>query len=144
MRTLAMPYGYPMSTGYSQQGYAGRRQGQDYEQQTYPSQRLENRQPESGYRQTPKDLVYQLIERMDTDGDGKISSKEARGLFLEFFDKFDLDQDGYLERDEIEAALRHYPVLVSRYFGVPGIGTSAVRSSNDANAAPQANETSPR
>jgi EF-hand domain len=140
MQVPAMPYGYPMSSGYSQ----GKRRGQDYDQQqSYPSQRLENRPVQSENRPVTKDLADQFIERMDADGAGKISSKEAKGVFLEFFDRFDLDHDGYLERDEIEAALRHYPILLTRYSGVPASGARAAGYVNDTDTAPRASQTPP-
>jgi Ca2+-binding EF-hand superfamily protein len=48
-----------------------------------------------------------LGQRLDTDGDGKISRSEARGRLKERFDEIDKNGDGYLDRDEIRSALRN-------------------------------------
>jgi Ca2+-binding EF-hand superfamily protein len=45
-------------------------------------------------------------QRLDTDGDGKISRSEARGRLKQRFDTIDKNGDGYLDRDEIRNALR--------------------------------------
>ncbi len=41
--------------------------------------------------------------RMDRDGDGKIARDEARGQLKANFDRVDLDDDGVLDRSELEA-----------------------------------------
>jgi len=45
-------------------------------------------------------------QRLDTNGDGKISRAEARGRLKEKFDTIDKNSDGFLARDEIRAALQ--------------------------------------
>jgi hypothetical protein len=140
---MAVPTPYPMSSGYgypmSYGGYGyGGQGGQGYgnssaEQQPYGGQRLENRNMEAQPSQAAADPATRIIQKMDNDGDGKISSKEARGMFLEYFDKLDLDHDGYLEHDEVEAALRHYPVLATRESGVPSNDVATSRSGNGTN-----------
>jgi Ca2+-binding EF-hand superfamily protein len=45
-------------------------------------------------------------QRLDADGDGKISRSEARGRLKQNFDAIDKNGDGYLERDEIQSALQ--------------------------------------
>jgi Ca2+-binding EF-hand superfamily protein len=47
-----------------------------------------------------------LGQRLDLDGDGKISRSEARGRLKQNFASIDTDGDGYLSRDEIRKALR--------------------------------------
>lgn len=46
------------------------------------------------------------IERIDADGDGKISRNEARGKLKDHFDAIDADGDGFLEPAEIRKALQ--------------------------------------
>ena len=46
-------------------------------------------------------IVNDLLKQFDTDGDGKISRKEARGRILEIFDQLDTNKDGYLDRKEL-------------------------------------------
>jgi EF-hand domain/EF hand len=139
--------GYPMSGGYGMPGQAGGMDQQSAgvagagEQQAYSGQRLENRSLETQTK--PTDPVDRLVQQMDNDGDGKISSKEAKGLFLEFFDKFDLDHDGYLQHDEVEAALRHYPILLTGHPAVSDTNSATARNLHDANnVAPRASQTS--
>jgi Ca2+-binding EF-hand superfamily protein len=45
-------------------------------------------------------------QRLDLDGDGKISRSEARGRLKKNFASLDTDGDGYLSRDEIRKALQ--------------------------------------
>jgi Ca2+-binding EF-hand superfamily protein len=52
-------------------------------------------------------VVAQLLERMDTNKDGKISRAEAKGKIAELFDQLDTNKDGYLDKNELRrAALR--------------------------------------
>lgn len=48
-----------------------------------------------------------VIERLDTDKDGKLSLEEAkqakRGKLAEHFDKIDTDKDGYISNAELTA-----------------------------------------
>jgi Ca2+-binding EF-hand superfamily protein len=57
-------------------------------------------------RDTAPGAVNGLRQRLDADGDGKISRSEARGKLKERFDTIDRNNDGYLDRDEIRKALR--------------------------------------
>jgi Ca2+-binding EF-hand superfamily protein len=50
-----------------------------------------------------------LGQRLDLDGDGKISRSEARGRLKQNFASIDTDGDGYLSRDEIRKALQDLP-----------------------------------
>ena len=50
-----------------------------------------------------------LIERLDTNKDGKISKEEAKGWLKEHFEKLDLNKDNFLDREElIKAAREHH------------------------------------
>ena len=59
-------------------------------------------QQEKGHRPPPPEKV---IERLDTDKDGKISKAEAdkaeRGRMKEHFDKIDSNGDGFIEAKEL-------------------------------------------
>jgi Ca2+-binding EF-hand superfamily protein len=48
-------------------------------------------------------IINNLLKQFDTDGDGKISRKEAKGFLLNLFDQFDANQDGFLDRKELRA-----------------------------------------
>ncbi|WP_375748567.1 DUF1566 domain-containing protein [Vibrio sp. HN007] len=45
----------------------------------------------------------QLIDKMDRNGDGKLSKAEVKGPLARDFDRFDRNNDGYLEASEIPA-----------------------------------------
>ena len=60
---------------------------------------------------TPKDPIDAAIQDMDNDHNGRISIKEARGLYLELFQEIDANQDGYLDRNEIVRAMERFPGL---------------------------------
>jgi len=46
-------------------------------------------------------VVDQILLRMDTNKDGKISREEAMGLIAMMFDELDLNKDGFLDRAEL-------------------------------------------
>jgi len=52
-----------------------------------------------------KQRVDGLIKLLDADKDGKISKKEARGMVKEHFDQLDKNKDGFVDRDELTAAV---------------------------------------
>lgn len=45
--------------------------------------------------------VDMILNRMDTNKDGKISKDEARGPLAENFDKIDTNKDGFIDREEL-------------------------------------------
>lgn len=49
--------------------------------------------------------VDQLLEKMDTNKDGKISRQEATGRVAEIFNHLDLNKDGVLDKDELRKAV---------------------------------------
>ncbi len=42
-----------------------------------------------------------MLQRMDTNKDGKISREEAKGPLAENFERLDTNKDGYLDRAEL-------------------------------------------
>jgi Ca2+-binding EF-hand superfamily protein len=48
-------------------------------------------------------IIDKLLKQFDTDGDGKISRKEAKGQILASFDQYDTNKDGFLDRTELRA-----------------------------------------
>jgi Ca2+-binding EF-hand superfamily protein len=48
-------------------------------------------------------IINNLLKQFDTDKDGKISRKEAKGQILAIFDQFDTNKDGFLDRMELRA-----------------------------------------
>ncbi|MDY6943452.1 MAG: EF-hand domain-containing protein [Pseudomonadota bacterium] len=50
--------------------------------------------------------INQMFERVDTDGDGKISAAEHAANAEDRFKRMDSDEDGYLTREEVDAAAK--------------------------------------
>lgn len=48
----------------------------------------------------------QIMQHMDSDGDGSISKNEARGPLARDFDRLDTDRDGVITSEELKAAPR--------------------------------------
>jgi hypothetical protein len=46
----------------------------------------------------------ELLEQMDSNGDGKLSESEVKGPLKDFFSKIDSDKDGFLTEEELENA----------------------------------------
>jgi Ca2+-binding EF-hand superfamily protein len=46
-------------------------------------------------------MVTNMLERFDTDKDGRISKDEAKGRLAENFERIDTNKDGYLDKDEL-------------------------------------------
>ncbi len=44
----------------------------------------------------------QLLDKMDTNEDGKLSKKEIKGPLKERFSKVDLDEDGFITEEEFK------------------------------------------
>ena len=63
-------------------------------------------------------IVTTLLKQFDTDMDGKISKKEARGKIADAFDKLDQNGDGYLDRTELRAVAQ---LMLNAKKG-PGVG----------------------
>lgn len=47
-----------------------------------------------------------MLDEWNSDKDGKIAKAEAPDRIQQQFDKLDLDKNGYLEKNELEAFLR--------------------------------------
>src|SRR5262245_17347925 len=52
-------------------------------------------------RPTPEQIVDMILQRMDTNKDGKISKEEAKDRIAENFAAIDTNKDGYLDRAEL-------------------------------------------
>jgi Ca2+-binding EF-hand superfamily protein len=58
----------------------------------------------------PDESVRALLAKYDRDGDGRISRAEARGTPLErVFDRIDLNEDGFLTREELVKGAKFLP-----------------------------------
>lgn len=55
--------------------------------------------PRGGDRQPPS--FSEMIEKMDSNGDGKLSEAEVKGPLKRDFSAIDSDGDGYLTEDEL-------------------------------------------
>jgi len=69
--------------------------------------------------------VSDLLQRFDTNKDGKISKDEAKGKLAENFDRFDRNKDGFLDKDE----LRRVAAFMIAQRGRPG-GPAGVQSAD--------------
>jgi len=56
-----------------------------------------------------KSRVDSLFKQLDTDEDGRISRREAKGQIREDFDEIDRNQDGYIEPEELMRAAAKPP-----------------------------------
>src|SRR5579859_7878817 len=52
-----------------------------------------------------KERIDSIFSYLDKNNDGKISPDEARGLWADHFKELDTNNDGFLERAEVEKAL---------------------------------------
>jgi len=50
------------------------------------------------------EFVAKMMERLDTNKDGKISRDEAQGPLAQAFDRIDANKDGFLDKKELEEA----------------------------------------
>lgn len=48
----------------------------------------------------------ELLEKMDTNEDGKLSKKEVKGPLKEHFVKVDADEDGFITKLELENGVK--------------------------------------
>ncbi|MEL6974724.1 MAG: EF-hand domain-containing protein [Bacteroidota bacterium] len=62
------------------------------------AQQDENRRPDG------PPSIEKLMEDLDKDGDERLSEKEVRGPLKRDFAKIDLNEDGYLTKEELEKA----------------------------------------
>jgi len=46
-------------------------------------------------------VVNNILQRMDTDKDGKISRKEAKGRVAQLFNQLDTNKDGFVDKQEL-------------------------------------------
>jgi Ca2+-binding EF-hand superfamily protein len=53
-------------------------------------------------------MVENMLQRMDTNKDGKISKEEAKGPLANSFERFDQNKDGYLDRKELERVAEQF------------------------------------
>ena len=62
------------------------------------AQQDENRRPDG------PPSIEKLMEDLDADGDERLSEKEVKGPLKRDFAKLDLNEDGYLTKEELEKA----------------------------------------
>ena len=55
-----------------------------------------------------KGMHGQWFQKMDKDGDGKISKKEFQEATEKKFDRLDTDKDGYISKEEWKAAAKKW------------------------------------
>jgi len=56
-------------------------------------------------RENRKPPTYkELLKKMDTNEDGKLSKKEVKGPIKKDFDKIDTNDDGFISKEELEKA----------------------------------------
>ena len=67
-------------------------------------------------------MVENMLERMDTNKDGKISKAEARGPLADNFDRLDENKDGFLDKDELRKAAARF---MAQRGAVGGAGPNA-------------------
>lgn len=64
-----------------------------------------NAQPSDRKERGKKPPTFkELLEKMDTDKDGKLSKNEVKGPLKEIFKKIDTDEDGFISKNEFEKA----------------------------------------
>lgn len=68
------------------------------------SESTEMQQDRPQQRERPS--VSDMIARMDSDKDGKLSESEVKGPLLENFSTIDTNKDGFITEDELEKAPR--------------------------------------
>ena len=59
----------------------------------------------------PDRIADMILERLDTNKDGKISKDEARGPLAERFDQIDRNKDGFIDRAELKQMARTMQAL---------------------------------
>jgi Ca2+-binding EF-hand superfamily protein len=65
-------------------------------------------------------IVADLLQRFDTNKDGKISKDEAKGRLAENFDRFDANKDGFLDKEELRRVAGFMIAQRGRPVGAPG------------------------
>jgi Ca2+-binding EF-hand superfamily protein len=72
--------------------------------------------------------VNDILDRMDSNKDGKISKAEARGPIADNFDRIDANKDGFIDKDE----LRRFVARNMAAGGGPGGAAAATGPDFDA------------
>jgi Ca2+-binding EF-hand superfamily protein len=67
-------------------------------------------------------IVADLLQRFDTNKDGKISKDEAKGRLADAFGRFDTNKDGFLDKDELR---RVATFMIAQRNGPGGLGPGA-------------------
>jgi Ca2+-binding EF-hand superfamily protein len=67
-------------------------------------------------------IVNSILERMDTNKDGKISKSEAKNRMADAFDQIDTNKDGFLDRKELLGMAQRLAAGPPGRPGIPGGG----------------------
>jgi Ca2+-binding EF-hand superfamily protein len=70
--------------------------------------------------------VKDILERMDTNKDGKISKEEAKGMVAENFERLDLNKDGFVDREELTKAVTRILAMQGGPGGTAGPGGPSI------------------
>lgn len=76
--------------------------------------------PPPGQGMTAEAIVNSILERMDTNKDGKISKSEAKNRIADNFDQIDANKDGFLDRKELLAMAQRQASMPPGRPGIPG------------------------
>ena len=79
-------------------------------------------------------VVDQLLARMDTNKDGKISRQEAKGPLARNFDQYDTNKDGFLDKEELRRVARQFLTNQQRNPGGRPPGTTPAANEPDFDA----------
>jgi Ca2+-binding EF-hand superfamily protein len=93
--------------GFIDQGELDKARAAWHQRMNKPAQGDTTQQSQSGGTAQPKPEHRGFLQRMDTDGDGKISAAEFAAAGDQMFSKLDKNGDGKLAQDEVPQHRHH-------------------------------------